>query len=66
MSLSDFSFINIKGPQTVLMKDCPKENGQKSFKENDIISMKKIEGSILNLPAKVFFSLDDYQLKNMG
>ena len=34
-------------------------------RENGIFSMKKIEDSTLELSAKVFFSLDKYQFKNM-
>ena len=34
---------------------------QKSYKENDIFSMKKIVGSTFKLSAKLFFSLDNYQ-----
>ena len=36
------------------------------FIENDIFSMKKIVGSILDLSTKAVFSLDKYLLKNMG
>ena len=35
----------------------------KNFKENDIFSMKKIVSSTLELPAKVLFLIDKYQLK---
>ena len=36
---------------------------KKSFKENDIFSMKKIVISTLELYAQVFFALDQYPLK---
>ena len=45
------------------MKDCPYKWPEKSFIEKDIFSMEKIVGSTLELSAKVFFSLDKYQLK---
>ena len=48
------------------MKDCHKNYKEKSFKENDIFSMKKIVGSTLDLSTKAVFVLDKYQLKNMG
>ena len=48
------------------MKDCPKKISEKSFKDNDIFSMKKIVDSTLSLSAKVFFLIDKYQLRNMG
>ena len=48
------------------MKDCPKKWPEKSFNENDIFSIKKIVGSTLDLSTKAVFSLDKYQLKNMG
>ena len=57
---------HFKGPRTVLMKDCPQKWPEKSFKENDIFSMKKIVGSTLDLSTKPVISLDKYQLKNMG
>ena len=43
-----------------------KKRPEKSFKENDIFSMKKIEGSTLDSSTEAVFSLDKYQLKNMG
>ena len=47
------------------MKNCPKKWPEKSFKENDIFSMKMIVGSTLELSTKVFFSLDAVKmLKN--
>ena len=57
---------NDKGPQTVLMKDCPQKWPEKSFKENDNFSMKKIVGSTRDLSTEAVFSLDKYQLRNMG
>ena len=60
-----FVIVN-KGTRTVLMKDCPEKLPEKSFNENDIFSMKKVVGSTLDLSTKAFFSLDKYQLKNMG
>ena len=39
---------------------------EKFHKENDIFSMKKIVASTLDLSTKAVFSLDNYQLKNMG
>ena len=48
------------------MNDCPEKWPDESFKENDIFSMNKIVGSTPELSAKVFISLDKYQLKNMG
>ena len=45
------------------MKDCPSKRPEKSFKENDSFSIKKIVGSTLELSDKVFFSLDKYLLK---
>ena len=55
-----------QGPRTVLMKDCPKKWSEKSFKERDIFSMKKIVILTLELYAQVFFALDKYLLKNIG
>ena len=43
------------------MKDCP----EKSFKENDIFSMKRIVGFYLILSAKVF-SHGTIPIENMG
>ena len=43
-----------------------KNDQRKVFNENDIFSMKKIVGSTLDLSTKAVFSLDKYQLKNMG
>ena len=40
------------------MKDCPQKWPEKSFKENDIFSMKKIVILTLELYTQVFFSLD--------
>ena len=57
---------DVKGPRTVLMKDCPYKWPEKSFKENDIFSMKNRVGSTLDLSTKAVFSWDKYQLKNMG
>ena len=45
------------------MKDCPLKLPEKSFKENDSFSTKKIVGSTLGLSAKKFFSLDKFLLK---
>ena len=55
----------MKGPRTVLMKDCPLKWSEKSFKENDSFSIQNIVGSTLELSAKKFFSLDKFLLKNM-
>ena len=54
--------LDSEGPWAVLMKDCPLKWPEKSFKENDIFSMKKIVGPTSELSAKVFNSLDKYQL----
>ena len=48
------------------MKDCPYKWPEKSSKENDSFSIKKIVDSPLKLFVKVFFSLDKYLFKNMG
>ena len=61
--LSETKSINVKGPRTVLMKDCQLKWPEKSFKESDIFSMKKIVGSTLDLSTKAVFLLDKYQLK---
>ena len=68
INFSATSVVNFfsKGLRTVLMNDCLLKWPEKSFKENDIFSMKKIVGSTPELSAKVFLSLDKYQLKNMG
>ena len=39
---------------------------KKSFKENDIFSIKKIVILTLELYTEVFFALEQYLLKNMG
>ena len=44
----------------------PIKMAEKSFKENDSFSIKKMVGSTLELYAKVFFSLDKYLFENMG
>ena len=58
----------LKLPRTSdsLNEGLPIEMTEKSFKENDIFSMKKIVGSTRDLSTKAVFSLDKYQLKNMG
>ena len=55
-------FGKLKGPRTVLMKDCPLKWPEKSFKENDSFSIKKIVGSTLESSAKKVFSLDKFLL----
>ena len=40
------------------MKDCPQKWPEKSFKENDIFSKKKIVALTLELSTKAVFSLD--------
>ena len=49
-----------------LNEGLPIKRLEKSLKENDIFSLKKIVGSTLDLSTKAVFSLDKYQLKNMG
>ena len=49
-----------------LNEGLPIKMTRRSFKESDIFSMKKIVGSTLDLSTKAVFSLDKYQLKNMG
>ena len=39
---------------------------RKSFKENDIFSIKKIVGSTTELSARKFFSFDKFLLKRYG
>ena len=45
---------------------CKGRLGSKGGGGNNIFSMKKIVGSTLDLSPKAVFSLDKYQLKNMG
>ena len=47
-----------KGPQTVLMKNCPQKGPEKNFKENYIFSMKKVVALTLELSTRAVFSLD--------
>ena len=49
-----------------LNEGLPIKMTREKFKENDIFSIKKIVGSTLDLSTKAVFSLDMYQLKNMG
>ena len=49
-----------------LNEGLPIKMTRENFKENNIFSMKKIAGSTLDLFTKAVFSLDKYQLKNMG
>ena len=49
-----------------LNEGLPIKMAQKSFKENNIFSMKKIVILTLELYEQVFFALDQYLLKNMG
>ena len=49
-----------------LNEGLPIKMTREKFQENDIFSMKKIVGSTLDLSTKAVFSLDKYQLKNMG
>ena len=39
---------------------------REKFQRKDIFFMKKIVGSTLDLSTKAVFSMDKYQLKNMG
>ena len=55
-----------KGPRTVLMKDCPLKRPEKSFKENDIFSMKKIVGFNPRLIHKSSFLIGQVPIENMG
>ena len=49
-----------------LYEGLPIKMTREKFQENDIFSMRKIVGSILDLSTKAVFSLDKYLLKNMG
>ena len=62
----DLRFVFQKRTSDSLNEGLPINMARKSFKENDIFSMKKIVGSTLKLSAKVFLSLDKYQLKIFG
>ena len=56
----------LKRTSDSLKEGLPIKITRESFKENDIFSMKKKVGSTLDLSTKAVFSLDKYQLKNMG
>ena len=45
-----------------LNEGLPIKRPEKSFKENNIFSMKKIVGSTHDLSTKAIFSMDKYQL----
>ena len=56
----------IKGPRTVLMKDCPEKLPEKSFNENDIFSMKKVVGSTLDLSTESLFLIGQVPIEKYG
>ena len=58
--------LHIKGPRTVLIRVSHKNGQRKVSKKMICFFMKKIVGSTLDLSTKAVFSLDKYQLKNMG
>ena len=49
-----------------LNEGLPIKMAREKFQRKCIFSMKKIVGSTLDLSTKAVFSLDKYQLKNMG
>ena len=49
-----------------LNEGLPIKMTREKFLKNDIFSMKKTVGSTLDVFTKAVFSLDKYQLKNMG
>ena len=61
------ALLNLARTSDSLNEGLPRKNGQKNVTKKTIfVSMKKIVGSTLDLSTKAVFSLDKYQLKNMG
>ena len=58
--------IGVQRTSDSLNEGLPIKMTREKFKKNNVFSMKKIKGSTLDLSTKAVFSLDKYQLKNMG